>query len=314
MSIIHKDIPAGECHEAKQIIGATTADAGKVITPSASAAGTGSLRNLVEQEVVIDRHTITGLSTQSLDVEALKKSVISLGVNAGETVTVVLGNPGTAILRRVTVVKNDSATGEIRVQSPTGNINGYPYVYLKRQYESITFITDGAAWHVLSSNINASGYQFIRDAQYTSGAPLSVAAGVRTKGTLNGLGTGQGNYKDSRYDLFDETNSRILFTKPGDVLSIRLAWRAKMSASNGYFDLETSFPAPTTGTNITTEIMAKGAGSENRFIREYSFYIDEFAMSQGYLEIWLTPSVNMDFYGASLLITVDSVSTYGGNE
>lgn len=314
MAVIHKDLSAAECHEAKQIISAPTTDAGKVITPHPTVAGTGILRNLVEPEIITERHTVTGLSTQTINAEVVKKPIISVGVNAGETVTVLLGAPNTAVLRRVTVIKSDDTSGEIRVQSGSGNINGYPYVWLKRQYESVTLLTDGTNWVVVSSSIDSSGYQFVRDSQYTSGAPLAVAAGVRTKITINNLGASQEAYKDSRYDLWDQVNSRMLFTRPGDVMSIRIAIRATMAATNGYFDLETSFPAPATGTNMTTESMAKGAGAESRFIRQYDFYVDEFSMSQGYMEIWVTPSVNMNFYAASLLLSVSSASSYGGNE
>lgn len=48
---IHKDLPSSELHEPKGIITAATSDTGKVYTPSASVAGTGTLRYLVDTEV-----------------------------------------------------------------------------------------------------------------------------------------------------------------------------------------------------------------------------------------------------------------------
>lgn len=48
---IHRDLPETELHEPKGIVSATTADAGKVITPSASNDGQGELRAITRQEI-----------------------------------------------------------------------------------------------------------------------------------------------------------------------------------------------------------------------------------------------------------------------
>jgi hypothetical protein len=309
---VHKDLPASECHEAKQIIGATAADRGKVITPSA-VSGVGELRNLKSTEIITDLQRSTGLSTSTIVVESVKNSVYNLGPNATQVVTVQLGTPSTAVVRRV-VVRNLSGGGTVKVTTADAStIHGWPELWLVGQYDAVELVTDGVEWFIVATNMTASGYQFVRDSQYTSGAPQAVLAGVRTKLTNNNLGTGQEAYKDTRYDLWDQANSRLLFTKPGDVMSIRFAVRAKMAAANGAVDLESSFPSPTTGTNMITWALAKGGGIENRIITEYSFFIDDFSMAQGYMEFWVTPSVNMDFYSFSLLATVNSRRPFGGN-
>lgn len=310
---VHKDLPASECHEAKQIIGATISDAGKIITPSATVAGTGELRQLKQTEVLLESQRQTGLSTSTIAVESVKRSVFNLGPNATQIVTVQLGAASTATIRRV-VVRNQSGAGVVKVvTADAANIHGWPELYLVGQYDAVELVTDGTEWFIVATNMTAAGYQFVRDSQYTLASPLAVAAGVRTKITINNLGSGQEAYKDSRYDLWDQTNNRILFTKPGDVMTVRIAIRAKMSATNGYFDLETSFPSPITGTNLTSLPLSKGSGTENRFIEEYSFFLDDFSATQGYMEIWVTPSVNMDFFGTSLMLTVNSTRPYGGN-
>ena len=309
---IHKDLPASECHEAKQIIGALATDAGKVITPS-STPGVGELRLLNQREIVVDSNRQTGLSTSTIAVETVKRSVFNLGPNATQTVTVQLGAASTATVRRV-VVRNQGGGGRVRiVTADAANIHGWPELWLVAQYDAVELVTDGTEWFVVNTSIRPSGFQFVRDSQYTSGAPLSVLAGARTKITINNLGVSQEAYKDTRYDLWDQANSRMLFTRPGDVMSIRFAIRAKMAAANGAVDLESSFPSPTTGTNLITWALAKGGGVENRIITEYSFYLDDFSAAQGYMEFWVTPSVNMDFYQASLLLTVNSSRPYGGN-
>lgn len=310
---VHKDLPAVECHEAKQIIGATTSDAGKIITPSASVAGTGELRYLKQTEVLLESQRQTGMSTSTVVVETVKKSVYNLGPNSTQTVTVQLGVAATATIKRV-VVRNQGGGGVVKVvTTDAAMIHGWTELWLVKPYDAVELVTDGSEWFIVATNMTSAGFQFVRDSQYTSGAPLSVGAGVRTKITINNLGTGQENYKDTRYDLWDQTNGRLLFTRPGDVMTIRFAIRAKMAGTNGAVDLESSFPSPTTGTNLITWALAKGGGVENRIITEYSFYLDDFSAAQGYMELWVTPSVAMDFYGASLLVAINGVRTYGGN-
>lgn len=310
---IHKDLPASECHEAKQIIGATTSDAGKVITPSATTPSVGELRLLKQTEVLLEAQRQTGLSTSTISVESVKRAVFNLGPNSTQTVTVQLGAASTATVRRV-IVRNQSGGGVIKiVTADAANIHGWPELWLVGQYDAVELVTDGTEWFIVNTNMTSFGFQFVRDSQYTSGAPQAVVAATRTKLTNNGLGAGQEAYKDTRFDLWDQANSRLYFTKPGDVLSVRFAVRAKMAAANGAVDLESSFPAPTTGTNIITWALAKGGGIENRIITEYSFFLDDFAMTQGYMEFWVTPTVNMDFYSMSLLVTVNSRRPFGGN-
>lgn len=48
---LHNSLTGSSLHEPKNIDSAGTGDAGKVLTPSASTAGTGVLRNLVESEI-----------------------------------------------------------------------------------------------------------------------------------------------------------------------------------------------------------------------------------------------------------------------
>jgi hypothetical protein len=65
MTTEHRNIPDAECHEAKGIGSASTADAGKVITPSGSTGGQGELRHLEAQEVNYD-NSASGLTADDV--------------------------------------------------------------------------------------------------------------------------------------------------------------------------------------------------------------------------------------------------------
>lgn len=312
---IHKDLANSELHEAKNIANASTSDAGKILTPSAATAGTSELRYLKDFELNYPLNIDTNVGTTVHVVETLKQSVLSLGTTPGQTSQVVLGTPNNAKIKRVVVRKASSDTGVLQITVSGGSlIDGAPALYLSDQYDCVELVCDGLRWFVLNTNVRSQGWQWIRDGQYTSGSPLNVTGGVRTKLTIDTSLAGQESYRDPRYDLYDEATDRILFTRPGDRLTLRIAVRAKSATANTYFDLETSFPAPTTGTNVTTEILAKGGSVENRFIREYSFFLDDYAISQGYMEMWVTPNNTTQFYGLSLLIGVAQARTLGGNE
>jgi len=65
MTILHTALTSAQVHEPKHITGATTADAGKVITPSESASGASVLRKLTEADI---DNRITELSARIDDI------------------------------------------------------------------------------------------------------------------------------------------------------------------------------------------------------------------------------------------------------
>lgn len=86
-TVQHKSLPAGECHEAKQIIGATTADAGKVITPSSSANGQGELRRLSYAEITgtpnLQRSEYALVVGGSVNISLAAGAKVKLSINPG---------------------------------------------------------------------------------------------------------------------------------------------------------------------------------------------------------------------------------------
>jgi hypothetical protein len=55
----HNTLSGADLHENKHISGSSTGDAGKVVTPSASDAGVGVLRNLLESEISTKTYALT---------------------------------------------------------------------------------------------------------------------------------------------------------------------------------------------------------------------------------------------------------------
>lgn len=127
---LHAALPADECHEAKQIIGAVAADAGKVITPSI-VNGVGELRLLTVSEI---SGLTSSLGTLNDDIALAEADIATNTASIASLTTAVNGKLG--IAPRVSTVAYaanigvnassfdvlacDSLTGNVTVDAPTG--------------------------------------------------------------------------------------------------------------------------------------------------------------------------------------------------
>lgn len=127
----HSTIESADCHEPKHITTAGTADAGKVITPSDSTAGTSELRLLTESEISEKTEYLTlwfdDLSTATTRYVVAPFDGTLTGVysvlqaattGADTTLTVSIDgvnvNPAT-----ITITQSGSAAGDVDSVSPT---------------------------------------------------------------------------------------------------------------------------------------------------------------------------------------------------
>ena len=147
---IHKDLPSSELHEPKGIVGASTSDAGKVITPSASTAGTGVLRKLTELEIdnkvcyltasfpTIDSKSDIFIPVPFAGTVTKVTSVIDGALGTADTVLTCKIN-GTAMTNgNITVAYSGSAAGDIDSCTPTA-LN----VFTSTDYIRVTSDTAG---------------------------------------------------------------------------------------------------------------------------------------------------------------------------
>lgn len=79
---VHRDLPETELHEPKGILSATTADAGKVLTPSGTTNGQGELRALTRLEVgLTPAHGSMNITDNSTAVSITAAVDSNLGTN-----------------------------------------------------------------------------------------------------------------------------------------------------------------------------------------------------------------------------------------
>ena len=129
----HNTLTTTALHEPKGIDSAGTSDAGKVLTPSASVANTGELRNLVESEVL---SKVDYLTIKVDDIGTAKShympvnfagtiTAIKSAVDAATTTTNTILTckiEGTNITNgAITIPFSGSAAGDVAPATPTAN-------------------------------------------------------------------------------------------------------------------------------------------------------------------------------------------------
>lgn len=167
---IHRDLPASEVHEAKQIIGAVTADAGKVITPSGSSNGVGELRNLATSEITgldVDLATLTNKDLEQDgrldDLEARQDSFVCVqfpDVNTAMGLRNVMIPPGSVLntVYFITEAPNTVATSDIIVQYDGVPVASWtiPDNAISGDLQVVSGLTDDVTTGVLSI-VNTAG-------------------------------------------------------------------------------------------------------------------------------------------------------------
>lgn len=110
MSILHSAIQHADCHEPRHITTSATTDAGKVITPSSSVAGTSVLRQLAVAELSDGAGVATLTGTQTLTNKRVTPRVSLVGFSANLDVNA----------DNFDVLACDSLTNNVTINAPTG--------------------------------------------------------------------------------------------------------------------------------------------------------------------------------------------------
>lgn len=161
MAIQHSQIQSADCHEPKHITVATTSDAGKVITPSATTSGTSVLRQLASAELsdgpalnaaakkdllfshLEDLGTAASEYLLGIPLSTVQKATIV--VESTFTVnTIVTIRSGGVTLGTVTLTAAGSAAGSVYTGTLTGTLNATGVIEVA---------SDGGATGVLEGTI-----------------------------------------------------------------------------------------------------------------------------------------------------------------
>lgn len=154
----HNTLTGSSLHEPKGIDSAATSDAGKVITPSSSTAGTGTLRNLTESEITGKVAYITARFDDVSTAGDIYIPMAFAGIVTGVR-TVIDGTLATADVTltakvnnvamtngAVTIAYSGSAAGDVDSASPSAGNS-----VTVGDYVNIT--SDGASTNTVSATV-----------------------------------------------------------------------------------------------------------------------------------------------------------------
>lgn len=194
--------------------------------------------------------------------------------------------------KHITGATTSDAGKIITPDNVTNNISELRYLQLNE------LATDGY-------RSKSTGWAYYVDNAYTSGSPLSISSGVRTKITINGLGAGTDitNLADGDTNYWDTSTNKLLLGTggpvAGDVFEITLRFKTAATGGTPYFDLQADVAGAVVAEK--TESLTKSSAI-NSFDETTTLFVSSAVATSG-AEIYFTPSANLDFYDFTILIT-----------
>ena len=155
------------------------------------------------------------------------------------------------------------------------------------------YVADGAGG---GSQEFKTGWQQVVDDQYTSSAKLSVSSGVRTKVTINAA-TDLGE----NIDVWNPSTNKLEPEGENYVYHIRFVCKAASGSATPYVDIDYDIGGTPGVILQRTVSLVKGTSVTNNIVHSCEVYAGSTFIVNG-MEIYLTPSANMDFWDFGLLI------------
>lgn len=148
---------------------------------------------------------------------------------------------------------------------------------------------------------NYFGWNDISDSQYTSGAPLSIAASTRTLLPNNGLAAQSDTSRLGA--VWDAVNKQFLVNDLNATYSIRMNCKIKAAAAAGTpyvvkFEVESS-NGPTVISAVDYTI--KGGSYENAMAHTTLFYVGSFINNLP-LKVYITSDTAITLYGIGFVV------------
>ena len=150
----------------------------------------------------------------------------------------------------------------------------------------------------------ATGWAHYFDSTYTSSSKLVLSAGVRTKITIDGLGTGTdaSNVADGDTNYWNVSTNRITPAALDDVYEVTFRFKADTTASKPYFDLEFDVGGGVGVVSAVTAEVIKGSSALNRFDFTSSFHTSSVFLANG-AELYFNSSATINVYDLNIMIT-----------
>lgn len=154
-----------------------------------------------------------------------------------------------------------------------------------------------------------TGWEHSVDSTYTSGSPLSITGGTRTKVTIDGAGTASENsyLPEEASALWNVGNNTFDPVYVGDCYDVRLQFKCSTTNSGDYVDCDLDIGGSLGVILAETRPILKASDATNTVVFSWPvFTMDTFLANSG--EFYITPSANTDFWDFAITI----IKTHNG--
>jgi hypothetical protein len=151
-------------------------------------------------------------------------------------------------------------------------------------------------------SITGHYWQHYRDSDYTVGSKLSIAGGVRTKLTNNGVTRTEAS-PNGYPAVWDTTTNKIVPENLDDFYTIRLdikGWSDLAQTNN--FDVEMDIGGGIGVISADTGVFIKGNGVEQSFNFSSQFFVGSTFITNGG-ELYITPDSDASFWDIGITIS-----------
>lgn len=127
----------------------------------------------------------------------------------------------------------------------------------------------------------AQGWALYTDTTYTDVSPFTILSGVRTK-IPNDSGAGITTQLPlDTATFYNSVTGKLIGTNDGDLLSVTLRFKAKMSVNNGYFDLDIDIAGTQGIISGESVIFSRVANTEQRFDIDLDYFTGSTFLANG---------------------------------
>jgi hypothetical protein len=152
----------------------------------------------------------------------------------------------------------------------------------------------------LSAN-SGSGWAHYADSTYTSGSPLTIASGVRTKLTNDGAdGASDSTYAEE--DWWDTATDKVVSTKDGAMFDLRVNFKAAYASGTNVAVAGDLDIGGAVGIVINdTKLFNKGSGTAQSFVFSIPYFTGSTFVANGG-DFYLTPTSAITVWDISISI------------
>lgn len=223
------------------------------------------------------------------------------------------GNPGAA--QNIFTYKTDdnrstvTASGYFNAARGTLKVNDYIFVrnsaedYIIRVTSVASAVIQTELLTYLSDLAQTTGWVQITDSTYTSGSPQAITASTRTKLDINvdSVIESQAPFGTTAETFYNSTSKKIFGESSGDSYIFRLQMTVDPATTNGAMDLELDIGGAQGVIFERTTTFPKGSAPFQYTTSNLYYTLGTFQANGG--DLYVTPTVNVDIYDISLVIT-----------